>query len=83
MDGCYVGWPRRSSCGFVGSGLATCLYSQWNELKLTHIGYQKALSLLTSLNLSPHGWLLCGVAPPEILWLHRVKISYTPLLSME
>jgi hypothetical protein len=66
-----------------GPKFATSVYSQWNELKLTDIGYQRALVLPLYSDLSPHIWLLCGVAPPEIIWLHRVKISYTPLLSME
>jgi hypothetical protein len=56
-----VGWPLGGSCGFPGAKIAGSCYSQWNELKLADIGHQRTLFLSLYSDLSPRGWLCCGM----------------------
>jgi hypothetical protein len=57
----------RGSCGSSGPKLTTSLHSQWDELKLTDIGHQRALFLLLYSDLPPHRRLSCGVVPRGVL----------------
>jgi hypothetical protein len=83
VDGCLVGWPSGGPCGFPGAKMAGSFYSQWNELKLADIGHQRVLAFPLYSDLSPRGWLSCGVAQRGALWLPRGKNGWKLLLSME
>jgi hypothetical protein len=52
---------RGGSCASPGAKVAGSFYSQWNGLKLADIGHERTLFLFLYSDLSPHGWICCGV----------------------